>query len=102
MSPARRSWWATDCNARLRALQAAQPDLQRLGVDARTILEEGGRKFAHILDDYRAERGRTAEGQLLGRAYGAVLEWAFPRGSTGSVARLRAAWAAFRGPSALA
>lgn len=86
----------------LRALQAVEPDLRRLGVEARQVLEEGGRRFAHILDDYRAERGRTSEGQLLGRAYAAVLEWAFPPVPVGWVPRLRATLAAFRGPSALA
>jgi hypothetical protein len=85
----------------LRGLGSMQQELAQVGVNVRDLVEEGGRRFARILDDYGQERRRTREGRLLGRFYGAALEWFFPRSPAGPTARARAAWRAFVAGTAL-
>ena len=80
----------------LLGMKSMEDQLRLLGADPRTLLEEGGQRFAHIVDEYRQEAGTTtAEGQLLARLYEGVLELAFPETpGTGVIKRVRNAAAA--------
>jgi len=88
----------------LRSLKAREADLRLVGVDPRTLLEDGGARFQRIVDDYRQEIGRktNVEGQILARVYEAVLAAGFPTDPAASLwARAGAAASALRRPSPL-
>ncbi|MBI5497054.1 MAG: ferritin-like domain-containing protein [Deltaproteobacteria bacterium] len=90
-------------SAMLLSVKNVEEDLRRVGADPRALLEDGARRFAQILADYRALAGNTSpEGRVLARLFDAMMDGVFPTDRARGVGgRAKDAWAALWRPSRL-